>query len=169
MENLISEKFKNIKKLFVELNFHHAYGYFIFNDNKDFRIDIIKTKSNIIIRFTKSKNIFKENDQLIIDTNDEFYLENVKFNIFKYFGFKSNDERYCYNCMYLKKLMCHPQNGNNKSLGWIEDKFKFGKGSIKEQLGWVCTLQFPDDSNKDKYVFFDNDNGVCESNTFKNI
>ena len=46
--------------------------------------------------------------------------------------------------------MCHP---------WNES---FGKGSISEQCGWVCAMQFDDGSNKGMNVFFDFGHGLCE-------
>jgi hypothetical protein len=49
--------------------------------------------------------------------------------------------------------MCHPSNGNNKEYGWLEDKIKFGKGSISTQCGYMCTLQHPDKSNKDEFQY----------------
>ena len=68
----------------------------------------------------------------------------------------------CCNCFYQKKLMCHPKNGEQKYLGWLIDKIKFGKGSIKDQCGWVCSFQHPDESNKDEFIFFDYEHGGCE-------
>jgi hypothetical protein len=59
----------------------------------------------------------------------------------------------CCNCKFQKKLMCHPSNGNNKEYGWLEDKIKFGKGSISTQCGYMCTLQHPDKSNKDEFQY----------------
>lgn len=74
----------------------------------------------------------------------------------------------CCNCKNQKQLMCHPMNGNNKTYGWLEDKLKLGKGSITQQLGWVCTMQFEDQSNKDKYYYFDFEHGMCELYERKN-
>ena len=56
----------------------------------------------------------------------------------------------CCNCKNQIKLMCHP---------WNKD---FGKGSISEQCGWVCTMQFSDGSNKGQGVFFFFFHGMCE-------
>jgi len=75
----------------------------------------------------------------------------------------------CCNCKYQKKLMCHPMNGNTKLMGIVEDKVKFGKGSINEQLGWVCTMIFEDGSNDGKYIFYDFEHGMCEMHTLKKI
>ena len=65
----------------------------------------------------------------------------------------------CCNCELRKPLMCHPSNGNRKLYGFIEDKFKFGKGSIMERCGWVCTAPIHDDGS---FTFFDFDHGMCE-------
>ena len=60
-----------------------------------------------------------------------------------------HDGSCCCNCKNQFKLMKHPTNK------------EFGKGSILEQCGWVCTVKF--DSNEDREViFFDNKHGMCE-------
>ena len=56
----------------------------------------------------------------------------------------------CCNCAKQLKLMKHPWNK------------EFGKGSITEQCGWVCTMQFDDSSNKGEAVFYDFEHGMCE-------
>jgi len=61
----------------------------------------------------------------------------------------------CCNCKNQIKLMCHPWNKG------------FGKGSISEQCGWVCTMQFSDGSNKGEGVFHDNEHGMCEMHSKK--
>ena len=56
----------------------------------------------------------------------------------------------CCNCKWQMKLMCHPWNEN------------FCKGQISEQCGWICTVQYPDGSNKKEATFMDSQHGVCE-------
>jgi len=63
----------------------------------------------------------------------------------------------CCNCGSQKKLMCHPMNGRGKF-----DKIKVGQGSICDQMGWVCTIEYGDQSNKDEYYFSDRKHGMCE-------
>lgn len=63
---------------------------------------------------------------------------------------KDNDGMCCCNCANQKKLMCHPMN------------MKTGKGSIIQQFGWICVMEFEDESNKDCFIFFDNKHGLCE-------
>jgi len=66
----------------------------------------------------------------------------------------------CCNCVNQLKIMCHPTNGEKKEFGWLEDRFKFGKGPINKQLGWGCKVIKFDDSSK--VVFFDREHGMCE-------
>jgi len=73
-----------------------------------------------------------------------------------------HDGSCCCNCKHQKKLMCHPWNGNQKAYGWLDDKIKFGKGSITQQCGWVCSVQFDDKSNKDMLIYFDFKHSFCE-------
>ena len=63
----------------------------------------------------------------------------------------------CCNCKYQFELMCHPSNKN------------FGKGSITEPCGYVCTMQFADLSNLGKALFFENQHGVCGLHGFKSV
>lgn len=70
----------------------------------------------------------------------------------------------CKTCVFLKKVMCHPSNGESVSQTWpfTEDRFKIGKGSIKNQLGWVCTLPL-----MENFMYLDKDTGLCECHTDK--
>lgn len=81
---------------------------------------------------------------------------------------KCNNDECCCTCVFQKKLMCHPWNGEQLWKGWLKDKIKFGKGQINQQCGWVCSNQFSDGSNKDQYIFFDFEHGLCEYYTNKN-
>lgn len=66
----------------------------------------------------------------------------------------------CCNCIHQLRVNCHPMNGNNLAFGFLQDKIKFGHGSILTQLGWACNgLQFEDNST---IVFFDHEHGMCE-------
>lgn len=56
----------------------------------------------------------------------------------------------CCNCIHLNELVCHPMNHD------------VGVGSIKEHFGYVCTVQYPDDSNKGRFMFFESNHGGCE-------
>ena len=41
---------------------------------------------------------------------------------------------------------------------WDKD---FGKGSISEQCGWVCTVRF-DAGDSNEAIYFDKEHGMCE-------
>ena len=56
----------------------------------------------------------------------------------------------CCNCKHQLKLMKHPMNKD------------FGKGSIMEQCGYVCTTPFDDGSNAGNGIFSDRQHGMCE-------
>jgi hypothetical protein len=60
-----------------------------------------------------------------------------------------HDGSCCCNCKNQLKLMCHPWNK------------EFGKGSISEQCGWVCTVRF-DADDKNEAIFFDKEHGMCK-------
>lgn len=79
-----------------------------------------------------------------------------------------SDGRCCCNCKHKIKLMCHPSNGDNKSFGWIDDKIKFGKGSILEQCGWVCKAQL-EDNDEITFEFHDFEHGMCELHDFVKV
>jgi hypothetical protein len=57
----------------------------------------------------------------------------------------------CCNCIHQKIVMRHPQNQ------------LIGKGQISEVLGWLCTYQHMDGSNKDQFIFFEDKHGMCET------
>ncbi len=61
----------------------------------------------------------------------------------------------CENCKWLKKVMCHPQNVNYLFGDPIPDRFSHG--SIRKQLGFVCTLPL-----MPNFLFFNTDQGLCE-------
>lgn len=61
--------------------------------------------------------------------------------------------RCCCNCAYLITLNCHP---GNKS---------FGKGSIKENCGYACTVQL-DEMDTKNAIFFDRNHGGCELHSY---
>jgi hypothetical protein len=73
-----------------------------------------------------------------------------------------HDGSCCCNCLHQKRLMCHPWNGNQNINGILDPPIKFGKGAISQQCGWVCAVQFEDDSNNDQFIFFDFEHGFCE-------
>ncbi len=60
-----------------------------------------------------------------------------------------HDGSCCCNCTNQLKLMKHP---------WNKD---FGKGSISEQCGWVCTVRF-DAGDSNEAIYFDKEHGMCE-------
>jgi hypothetical protein len=61
-----------------------------------------------------------------------------------------HDGSCCCNCIHQLKLMKHPWNK------------EFGKGSIMESCGWVCTQTFEDGSNRGMGIYFDFEHGMCE-------
>ncbi len=56
----------------------------------------------------------------------------------------------CCNCREQRRLMKHP---HNKIIG---------NGTIKEQLGYVCLLEYADGSNKGEAIFYETKHGMCE-------
>ena len=80
----------------------------------------------------------------------------------------------CCNCIYQLKLMCHPHNGEKLVPMWDNcppefykpDRFKFGKGNVTQQCGWVCSVS--NHIDKDGSVgFSDTEHGICEMHTPK--
>ena len=45
---------------------------------------------------------------------------------------------------------------------FLDDKIKFGKGSISQQCGWICDVLFGDGSNDGKVIYFDFEHSICE-------
>ena len=72
----------------------------------------------------------------------------------------------CCNCIHQVKIHCHPLNGANKELGFLEDKLKIGKGSISNQFAWGCSLfdKRPElTGNEERIIIFsDREHGMCE-------
>jgi len=56
----------------------------------------------------------------------------------------------CCNCKFQLNLMCHPLN------------HKIGKGSISDQFGYACIVEYEDASNKGEALFYESKHGYCE-------
>ena len=59
--------FSDIKNLLIDLDFHHSWGYWISNKNKQHRIKIETTKNRIYLDMTKNGNYFDFNNRITID------------------------------------------------------------------------------------------------------
>ena len=57
----------------------------------------------------------------------------------------------CCNCVHQMKLFKHPWNSN------------YGKGSIKDQMGFICKAGFPEDGVTDEAYYFEKQHGMCEN------
>jgi hypothetical protein len=72
----------------------------------------------------------------------------------------------CCNCKHQVKINCHPLNGRQKQLGFLEDKIKIGQGSINQQLAWGCAAfdENPELSgdNERVIIYSDRQHGMCE-------
>ena len=80
----------------------------------------------------------------------------------------SYDGDCCCNCKFQMKLMCHPWNGEklvNKFVGSdlikTKSRSQFGKGSVLDQCGWICTVSNEIDKDGEA-TFFDKEHGMCE-------
>lgn len=65
----------------------------------------------------------------------------------------------CCNCVYQKKLMCHPWNSSLEFSGRISRQVSIDKNKI-----FVCVC--PD--MEDDVIAFDKQHGMCEMHMFKN-
>lgn len=61
----------------------------------------------------------------------------------------------CCNCKHQITLQKHPFNKD------------FGKGSISESCGYVCTAVYEDGSNEGTGVYSDKPHGLCELHVLK--
>lgn len=63
----------------------------------------------------------------------------------------SEDHKYCCcRCSNQMILTKHPQNKD------------FGKGSIMESCGWICKVEYEDESNKGRATYSDHEHNMCE-------
>lgn len=72
----------------------------------------------------------------------------------------------CCNCIHQVKIHCHPLNGEQKEYGFLEDKIKVGKGSVKKQFAWGCAI-FDNNpnltgNNERIIIYSDREHGMCE-------
>ena len=75
----------------------------------------------------------------------------------------------CCNCVNQVKIMCHPGNGNKMVKEFpggklVKSRCQVGVGSIRQQLGWGCTLftKLGELDSKDNIIFMDVAHGICE-------
>ena len=82
----VSSSFSMIKKILIDLDFHHSWGYWISNQNKQHRIKIETTKNRIYLDMTKNGNYFDlNNDRITIDKKN-IDLDNIKNQLIQYFN-----------------------------------------------------------------------------------
>ena len=81
----VSSKFSDIKNLLIDLDFHHSWGYWISNKNKQHRIKIETTKNRIYLDMTKNGNYFDFNNRITID-NKNIDSNNIKNQLIQYFN-----------------------------------------------------------------------------------
>lgn len=81
------KRYTRIKNHLKEIGFHHAWGYWIFGENKNQRIVIRVTKKMIFIDMTKRSNIFNlDTDRISIRKHDmDFDISLVTKRIEEYF------------------------------------------------------------------------------------
>jgi hypothetical protein len=75
-----------IKKLIVDLGFHHSWGYWISNKNKQHRVKIETSKKRIYIDMSKSGNYFDLNTNRITINKKDININDIKKRILKYFN-----------------------------------------------------------------------------------
>lgn len=78
METKNTSTFSNIKKLLVDLDFHHSWGYWISNRNKQYRIMIEITKNRIYLNTTKKGNCFNLKADTVIIEKKSINLDTIK-------------------------------------------------------------------------------------------
>lgn len=81
----VSSNFSDIKNLLIDLDFHHSWGYWISNKNKQHRIKIETTKNRIYLDMTKNGNYFDFNNRITID-NKNIDSNNIKNQLIQYFN-----------------------------------------------------------------------------------
>jgi hypothetical protein len=82
----VSSSFSDIKKLLIDLGFHHSWGYWISNQNKQHRINIETSKNRIYLDMTKRGNYFDLNTDRITINKKDINIDDIKNQLVQYFN-----------------------------------------------------------------------------------
>ena len=82
----VGSSFSDIKKLLIDLGFHHSWGYWISNQNKQHKIKIETSKNRIYLDMTKRGNYFDLNNDRITINKKDINIDDIKNKLVQYFN-----------------------------------------------------------------------------------